>query len=243
MESMDGFLNMKRKMKRKDLDQVNDDFYDFSLSSPARKIRRLDAELPPIMEDEDPEISIPFHKPSLGTRSAGVGVVIEELPTTSSPSVPVNDERAIVLFKPVNGPLLLQQSPTTMSVSVDPDLIAGFKNHFRQVNLSANERSLASDDEVEAADDINECKAVIPWIPSQFPATLEPQMEAAAEAMEDDEMGGASMEVEEDNSEMRQANANNLQVEMKGSDAFPQWQHCMTPQIPPATSSPIVWFR
>ena len=29
------------KMKRKDLDDVNDDFSDFSLSSPARKIRRL----------------------------------------------------------------------------------------------------------------------------------------------------------------------------------------------------------
>lgn len=29
------------KMKRKDLDQFNDEFSDFSLSSPARKIRRL----------------------------------------------------------------------------------------------------------------------------------------------------------------------------------------------------------
>lgn len=39
---MEAFLKaMKKKMKRKDLDQVNDDFSDFSLSSPARKIRRL----------------------------------------------------------------------------------------------------------------------------------------------------------------------------------------------------------
>lgn len=29
------------KMKRKDLEDVNDEFSDFSLSSPARKIRRL----------------------------------------------------------------------------------------------------------------------------------------------------------------------------------------------------------
>lgn len=29
------------KMKRKDIEEVNDDFSDFSLSSPARKIRRL----------------------------------------------------------------------------------------------------------------------------------------------------------------------------------------------------------
>lgn len=34
-------FTMKMKMKRKDLDQINDDFSDFSLSSPARKIRRL----------------------------------------------------------------------------------------------------------------------------------------------------------------------------------------------------------
>ncbi|GMQ07489.1 hypothetical protein CsSME_00051653 [Camellia sinensis var. sinensis] len=49
---MAGYLAMKM-MKRKDLEDVNDDFSDFSLSSPARKIRRLDAELPPIMEEEE----------------------------------------------------------------------------------------------------------------------------------------------------------------------------------------------
>lgn len=36
MEDFTGF-----KLKRKDLEDVNDDFSDFSLSSPARKIRRL----------------------------------------------------------------------------------------------------------------------------------------------------------------------------------------------------------
>lgn len=36
---MAGYLSMK--MKRKDLEEVNDEFSDFSLSSPARKIRRL----------------------------------------------------------------------------------------------------------------------------------------------------------------------------------------------------------
>lgn len=45
---------MKKKRKEvEELDQVNDDFSDFSLSSPARKIRRLDAHLPPIMEEEE----------------------------------------------------------------------------------------------------------------------------------------------------------------------------------------------
>lgn len=36
----EGF-NSVLKMKRKDIDEVNDEFCDFSLSSPARKIRRL----------------------------------------------------------------------------------------------------------------------------------------------------------------------------------------------------------
>ncbi|KAE8665090.1 Detected protein of unknown function [Hibiscus syriacus] len=40
------------KLKRKDIDQVNDDFSDFSLSSPATKIRRLAADLPPIIEED-----------------------------------------------------------------------------------------------------------------------------------------------------------------------------------------------
>ncbi|KAE8657966.1 hypothetical protein F3Y22_tig00116976pilonHSYRG00207 [Hibiscus syriacus] len=40
------------KFKRKNIDQVNDDFSDFSLSSPATKIRRLDADLPPIIEED-----------------------------------------------------------------------------------------------------------------------------------------------------------------------------------------------
>ncbi|KAK9098313.1 hypothetical protein Syun_025358 [Stephania yunnanensis] len=46
------------KMKRKDLEEVVDDFTDFYLTSPARKIRRLDAELPPIMEEDEPGIPI-----------------------------------------------------------------------------------------------------------------------------------------------------------------------------------------
>lgn len=36
---MASYLSLK--MKRKELEEVNDDFSDFSLSSPARKIRRL----------------------------------------------------------------------------------------------------------------------------------------------------------------------------------------------------------
>ncbi|XWS52295.1 hypothetical protein CRYUN_Cryun11dG0056000 [Craigia yunnanensis] len=46
-------MGLSGKLKRKDIDQVNDDFSNFSLSSPATKIRRLDADLPPIIEEEE----------------------------------------------------------------------------------------------------------------------------------------------------------------------------------------------
>lgn len=38
---MAGYDCLPMKMKRKEIDRVNDEFSDFSLSSPARKIRRL----------------------------------------------------------------------------------------------------------------------------------------------------------------------------------------------------------
>ncbi|KAG8380915.1 hypothetical protein BUALT_Bualt06G0066300 [Buddleja alternifolia] len=60
---MENYLPMK--LKRKDLEDVNDDFSDFSLFSPARKIRRLDFELPPIIEDEECEIAVAFESNSL----------------------------------------------------------------------------------------------------------------------------------------------------------------------------------
>lgn len=85
-----------------------------------------------MMEDEDTEIVIPSAKPSPGDRQAGRGPVIEELPTSPASPHPVhsNDEKAIVLFTPVNGSSLLQNSPTTMSLSVDPNLIAGFRSKY-----------------------------------------------------------------------------------------------------------------
>lgn len=40
-KNMAGYNCLPMKMKRKEIDRVNNDFSDFSLSSPARKIRRL----------------------------------------------------------------------------------------------------------------------------------------------------------------------------------------------------------
>lgn len=48
--------------------------------------------------------------------------------------IPLNAETAIVLFKPVNSPLM--QSPSKFSVSVDSDIISGFKSMRCRPHLS-----------------------------------------------------------------------------------------------------------
>ncbi|KAK5834698.1 DBH-like monooxygenase protein 2 [Gossypium arboreum] len=89
------------KLKRKDIDQVNDDFSDFSLSSPATKIRRLDADLPPIIEEdslpENHEKAIVLFNPN--------PLHLHDTPPLSSP-------------------------PSTLSFSFDSHLLSGFKDQI-----------------------------------------------------------------------------------------------------------------
>lgn len=79
------------------------------------------------MEDDDLEFIMSTEQPGPEVQRARAGPVIEEFPPSSSP---VNEERAIVLFKPVRSPILQRQSPSTLSVSVDPDVISGFKSKW-----------------------------------------------------------------------------------------------------------------
>ncbi|GFQ03001.1 hypothetical protein PHJA_002443900 [Phtheirospermum japonicum] len=219
------------KLKRKDLEDVNDDFSDFSLCSPARKIRRLDADLPPIIEDEECEIPMAFehsllqeHRP--GSCSSG-GIRIEELP-----DVPINDEKAIVLFNPST----LPRSPSNFSVSVDPRLISALKNKAPWSDQS-NTWRLADDDEAEEK---NNCLAVVPWVPSQLPA------EAGAELpsqFDNSEMMDAQ-EVEEE--EMDVEDGDIVQTGgMMLNEGYHQWQqqHCLIPQPPHNATAPIVWYQ
>lgn len=90
-----------------------------------------DADLPPIMEEEEPEVPFGFkqqptadkHIPGYiePTGDSGSCPMTEELPT-----IPENEERALVLFRPMSTPLLL--SPSNFSVSVNSDIIAGIKS-------------------------------------------------------------------------------------------------------------------
>ncbi|GLT80280.1 hypothetical protein SLA2020_517310 [Shorea laevis] len=215
------------KLKRKDIDQVNDDFSDFSLSSPATKIRRLDAELPPIIEeDEIPEAP-----------------VIEELSAS-----PVNEERAVVLFKPFNTHLL--HSPSKFSVTIDSDIISGFKKQFLQ---SGNPASLNSaDDEAAAMSKTNivsenECRAVVPWVPSIVPSIVGEDVSSleAPQSMDPDDMGEASMDIEESNNVSMEQEPGYGFGGLNASEGIQQWpqQHCMIPQPPQNTFTPITWFR
>ncbi|XP_073051452.1 uncharacterized protein [Primulina eburnea] len=80
------------KMKRKDLDDVNDKFSDFSLRACVRKIRRLDSGLPPIVEEEEFDISMMF-KQSVPRKQSNLGGL--EIDESSSE----DEKKAIVLFK------------------------------------------------------------------------------------------------------------------------------------------------
>lgn len=83
----------------------------------------------------------------------------------------------------------------------------------------------------------------MPWVANQF--TSESQDEAAEE-MEAEETEEATMEIEDSRASATVHQLPDQHRGMMGSDTsvLPQWQHCMTPQFSPTTtSSPIVWFR
>lgn len=66
-----------------------------------------DVDLPPIMEEEE------------------IDLAMQETAAEEIEVSPVNDERAIVLFKP-----LYYQQPSSGNLFVDRDLISGFKSKF-----------------------------------------------------------------------------------------------------------------
>ncbi|KAL6496419.1 hypothetical protein OROGR_029677 [Orobanche gracilis] len=219
------------KLKRKDLEDVNDDFSDFSLCSPARKIRRLDAELQPIIEEEECDVPIGFDHCLLQKQSPGsgstVGIRIEELP-----AVPINEEKAIVLFNSNT----LCRSPSSFSVSYQ----VSWSNQL-------NPWELADDGAPEMNNPCsgNGCLAVVPWVPSQL--SSEPVAELPSEIdnpemMDTQEVEEETMDVEDDGAWQRNASES---CGMSLNEGFHQWQqqHCLIPQPPPGVPAPVVWFH
>ncbi|XP_068643840.1 uncharacterized protein [Aristolochia californica] len=240
---MASFLSVKSK--RKDLEEVYDDFSDFSLSSPARKIRRLDAELPPIMEEEEHMIPPVFEQP-MPEEQPRAFVVLEEMPPPPSNE----EERALVVYKPVNAPYL--QSPTTSGLSFKvlteliPDQMfwSGWSGHPEVIKDAENEERETS----------KRCLAVVPWTPSNIPtgqAIEDPaSTNTISERMEAEAGEATSMEVEDENNSFfvqgraggSTGGAETVMVLDRTENPQQQWQqHCMAAQLPPNTTTPVMW--
>ncbi|KVG63136.1 uncharacterized protein LOC112504730 [Cynara cardunculus var. scolymus] len=228
------------KLKRKDLDEVNDDFCDFSLSSPARKIRRLDAELPPIIEEEETVNPVVFGQPPPSRDNfveqvvSGSPIAIHEL----SGSLPENEERAIVLFDPLNNMLPLQPH-APFSFSVNSDFLSGYKSPVLWSNQSNLLKSLVGKQEKPANNsELNSGSlAVVPWVPKQALAEVEaPRMEVVSEMMDADDMEATTMDIEDNYSEEKPG------AVFGSVNGGEEWQqHCMIPQLPHNLSTPIAW--
>ncbi|KAJ6818999.1 uncharacterized protein M6B38_404880 [Iris pallida] len=211
------------KMKRKDFEEAYDEFSEFSLNSPARKIRRLDADLPPIMEEGEPSFSATFgQNPPLteGQMNGSSMSGIESVMVEDEPSFPSNEETALVLYKPVENPLVL--SPNSFRVRLD--LIDGLKN---QVFWSGSSKPVTIEEVPMdyVANASGNSLALVPWVQSQDLSGSRGVI--VEEPMDADGQGGASMEIEEDGQQ---------------GEGLNEWpQHCLTTQIPGNNSTPVMW--
>ncbi|KAK8968400.1 hypothetical protein KSP40_PGU010716 [Platanthera guangdongensis] len=207
------------KTKRKGFDDVYDDFSALSLSAPAPKARRLDAELPSVMEMGqrvgDP---VANHKHSAGFMCDAMA---DSLHITKKPIV--KEELALVLYTPLHH----QFSPT---FKMDPELLSGLKKPVRlHRNLSQPEESLVEEQQSSTAN----CLAVVPWVSTiSDPST---QVSSVSGAVEEDVMDaaeyGESMEIEGELGQIVGASVGSL----------PQWQqHCMNPALSQVPSTPIL---
>ncbi|RLN35147.1 uncharacterized protein C2845_PM03G01860 [Panicum miliaceum] len=215
--------------------------------APATKIRRLDAEVPPV----EAAVSAPLVEPG-----ASVPFVVEEVLMSGDVAQPaaavsvaapvVNDERAIVVYQPAEAARGLLHGPLRPgpSLRVSPDWIHGLRSTMLQE--ASNHRALF---EELAARDENLNLAVVPWAPAQVHAHAHAASATAAEMMDADQDGdGASMEVEHDVGGRPTPQAGGA---VQGEAFYhhqQQWppQHCVAPQqvqLPAASyqPSPVTW--
>ncbi|CAA2999126.1 Hypothetical predicted protein [Olea europaea subsp. europaea] len=235
---MDGYVRLN--MKRKELEDVNNEFSDFSLSSPARKTRRLDVDLLPIIEEEESEVPMSFEQSVLEERLVGNK---ESLTVDELSSIQDNQERSLVLFNPTNAPLV--QSPSNFTIFVNPDLISGLKSKVLWSSQSINWKLENNEDVAEDGNSSasNKCLAVVPWLLSHDNSApgVEVSQTDNTGMIDPEEVGEATMDIEADN---------NMTVEhesggMSLSEGLHHWQQqpCMIPQPPQNTATPIVWYR
>ncbi|PAN13151.1 hypothetical protein PAHAL_2G317400 [Panicum hallii] len=208
--------------------------------APATKIRRLDAEVPPV----GPAVGAP-----LVETGASVPFVVEDVRVSGdvapTPAAAVglaapaaNDERAIVVYQPAEAARSLLQGPLRPgpSLRVSPNWIHGLRSTM--LHEASKHRALF---EELAARDENLNLAVVPWAPAQDHAHA--ASATGAEMMDADQDGdGASMEVEHDVEGRPTPQAGGA---VQG-EAFYHQQHCVAPQqvqLPVASyqPSPVTW--
>lgn len=221
-------------LKRKDAPELwmDDDVGPgFPVASRATKIRRLNADVLPVVPGDGEVVPPP---PGTQPPVAGFGVV-EEAPMCGDVAVvpvdvapPANEERAIVLYRPAEAERRLLLGPLRPGghLRVNPEWIHALNGTMLQE--ASNHRALFEG--LAGTESSN--LAMVPWAPPRAQATS-----TAAEMMEAEDGEGASMEVEQDRAEQQLS--------------MPQWpqqqqqqQHCMVQQpIPAATfqPSPVTW--
>ncbi|KAI9118806.1 hypothetical protein K1719_010251 [Acacia pycnantha] len=188
-------------------------YQDFSISSSATKIRRLDADLLPI---EEPE-------------AAQQPAIIPESPSPASE----NQERALVLFKPVSHSPIFSPS---FSFTVDSDVVSAINSQRPWSRQSVEDEAICRDE------NNRDRLALVPWAPSQFQSASSAQ-DSSTEFMEAEQMEGeeASMDIEEQDYSNSSIQPTTPHGELTGTEGLEPWQqqHCFIPQLPQNTSTPI----
>ncbi|CAN6196469.1 unnamed protein product [Urochloa humidicola] len=187
---------------------------------PATKIRRLDAEVPPV----EHAVGAPLLHPGASVAPQPVQMSGGVAPPVAVVASAANDERAIVVYQPAEAARNLLEGPLRpgASLRVSPDWIHGLRSTMLQE--ASNHRALF---EELAGRDENLNLAMVPWAPAQIHARA---FSSSAEEMvdADQDSDGASMEVEHQPTPP-------AGVTLQG-EAFQhhhqQWplQHCVAPQ-------------
>uniref|UniRef100_A0A0E0JVE3 Uncharacterized protein n=1 Tax=Oryza punctata TaxID=4537 RepID=A0A0E0JVE3_ORYPU len=221
--------------KRKELDQVVDGLSDFSLSGPAAKSRRLDIGLPPIMEEEMPGPSMPFGHEMLGEEIHNIVSmpIMEDMVGGAMESHPSSEDKALVLYKPVDSTVRIGPGTMNPSIIISPDLIRGLKNQaFNQRNYRGLE---------DKSPGFSNRLALVPWTPPQI-TTISNWSASDSENREFFEVPMESDEAEVDSMDVEQSPE--ATVAAIDGESLHQWQqHCMTLSSLPNPSAPVMWSR
>ncbi|CAM8913388.1 unnamed protein product [Rhodiola kirilowii] len=246
-------------MKRKDFEDAFDDFSCFSLAASARKSRRLDCELPPIVVEElDSGLPVAPDQGFLHENlKSGNVLVPNEAPIVDAvlPNDP-SEELAIVLYNPANAAshgMVKSPGSSNLSLVMNPELFSDWRS---QMFHQGNQRGLTITELDEESDEnkvfqTNNFMAVVPWVASQKSLTAPaPDTQATLMTVEEEPMEADAdcemMETEDQFSTPGYSDQghiiNNGMMSGAQAQALPQQQpHCLMPQYPSNNYTPITW--